>query len=734
MKISQRKNRGSILILASLFTFLTLLLAFTLFKVLPVEYNAAQKSRVDIGGHYALDAGVKDAISWIESRPQGTVFTQALLDGFNTTFGQQEQLVENWTYTTNIQLLGLGHFGITSEAFYREDKVREVKVQIVREGFAHYALFIDNWRDEERPDDVMIYGLGSNTVTGPFHTNDFFVLSHKTGDFFEDGGEPFVSGPYAQMTHARTTEEQGEDVPGEGDGNAYLESGATAFNRLPEAVPFDENGSVEQRYQRIVEGGRGNLTQVSDIYFPDTAQDRDGNDLREKSRGDEPFSGQLDRGVYVASDEAGDVKGGVYVVGDSKVTLQLDANGNQVQKIEQEHIEIAYFEVVEEQVERPNYVLQQTTEPPEFVNEVEMVDQVRTFISHYETTVVAGDGVTTTVQSPVYDQEIVQVPQIVSVPYDPDVHGTGPWTIYVEDPDNPIIYITNHLTPLSEEEYDQDNPLHQSVPQPAGDRTYEVVEVTVDAGYQVPPGFTIEGGSASVPKDSTVFLDYEEGLARVFSGNLNGVTFVDGNIESFKGTVKGAVTDGPNGRTFSGRSVVAAPEQGLKVQITGDILQYFDGGGENQGPNRTLKPGVLPSNADHALGLIGNNVELKLDYQTGQTNPLNLYAVILAGHGKYNTAGEPLLNSQGRHLVTGGFGTFRPHLESGSPLAVGRFRLYGGLIEGNAKAWFLAYGGGTKKGFEGDLIYDPAAAAGLQNFPATNNTRVIRYSEYADYD
>jgi hypothetical protein len=727
MTNTRQKNRGSILILASLFTFLCLLLAFTLFKILPVEYNAAQKSRIDIAGHYALDAGVKDAILWIETRPRGTVFTQQLLNDYNSTLGAERELVNNWTYTTNIELLGVGHFGITSQALYRNEKVREVKAQIIREGFSQYALFIDHWREDENapPDDgPMVYGLGEKLITGPFHTNDYFILAHQTSDHFDDGKKSFVSGPFARMTHAGET-------GGDGDGNAYLAFGG-GINNDSSAVPYNEGGAIDERYQRIVEGGRGNLSKVPTIDFPDTARDRDGNDLREKARGNEPFSGVLDRGVYVAADEGNQVKGGVYIVGDSEIELALDTNGNQVQKIDQAHMENAYFEVEEIEVEQPRFIPQQTNEPPEFVDEVIMTEVPTTVIVGYDSsTVVAGDGITTTTETPIYDTVLQEVPQIVSVPYDPDIHGTGPWTIYVEDPDNPIVYTTNTLNPIAEEDYDPD--LHVIIPQPAGDRLYEVVEVTEDAGYQVPSGFNIEGGSASVSKGSTVLLDHEENLAKVMSGNLNGVTFADGNIESFKGTNKGSVTDGPDGQGFKGRAVVAAPELNKNIQITGDVLQFYDGGGDNQGPNKTLLPGELPANDYHSLGLIAHDVELNVDYPTSETSPLIVYSVILAGHGKYDSNGNPILDD-GRHIVTGGFGTNSTRLVS-NPLPIGRFELYGGIIEGNAHPWFLAPNGPDDlEGFEGELHYDPAAAAGLQNFPATYTTRVVRYSEYADYD
>jgi hypothetical protein len=721
MKNLNHKNRGSILILASLFTFLTLLLAFTLFKVLPVEYNAAKKSRIDISGHYALDAGVKDAVAWIETRPTGTVFTQEFLDEYNSAFGVETDLVNNWTYTTNIELLGIGHFGVTSQAFFRERKVREVKAQIIREGFAQYALFIENWQGANDEDPLMIYGLGENLITGPFHTNDYFVLGHKTDEHFDDKKGSFVSGPYARMTHSGETTEG--DVDGDGDGNAYVAFGG-GVNSDATAVPYDETGSIEDRYQRIVEGGRGNLSKVPEIDFPDTASDRDGNDLREKARGNEPFSGVLDRGVYVAADSADEVKGGVYIVGDADLELKLDPSGNQIQKISQEHMENVYFEVEEVEVSEPGVKAIIITTPPDFVNEVIWVEVPTTVIIGYQPgPVIVGDGITTTPQIPIYDTVMQPVPQTVSVPYDPDIHGEGPWTQYVEDPDNPVTYTTNILNEIPEEEYDPETDV--IIPQSAGDKVYEVVEVT-EENYQIPDGLSIEGGSNSVPKDNTVLIDYKEGLAKVMSGNLNGVTFADGSLGSFKGINKGARTEGPDGEGFKGRTVAVAPELNRNIQITGDVLQFSE-----TGEGMTLEVGKLPGTDAHSLGLIGHDVELNVNYATSDTSPLSVYAVILAGHGKYDSNGNPIL-TDGRHIVSGGFGTNPARMEANS-LPLGRFHLYGGLIEGNARPWFLNPGGGNE-GLEGELKYDSAAAAGLQNFPATKTTRVVRYSEYADYD
>jgi hypothetical protein len=736
----RKHNRGSILIVASLFTFLSLLAAFTLFKVLPVEYNAAKKSRIDIAAHYAADAGVKEAIAWIEAQPQVRILNEDALSEFNSTFGALRNVAPDWQHQVTIERIESGHFGITSQAYFREQKVREVKAQVARESFSRYALFIDHWSFDEANEPSLVYNLGQSLLTGPFHTNDFFALAH---DGFGGTGDPFVSGPYAEMTHARSTDFLGEDISEfSPDGNAYV-SGFNGlnpvYNTTASHVPFNADGALEDRYQRIVEGGRGALTQVESIDFPRIASDSDGTSLREKARGvgNTQFQdqGMLDMGVYVPVKDTGEVYGGVYVVGDSELELKLDPNGNQVQEFAQTHLAEFYVEEETVEVRSPRYNAEQTDTPPEFVDEVHQIQTTRRVIVGYEAnTVTTSDGITQPVQTPIYGDEPVTVSQIVSVPYDPAVHGTGPFTIYVEDVDNPYVYNTIVTNPIPEDEYDPENPAHQIQYQEAGDRIYEVVEVSEDAGYQIPEGLTIEGAAGStVPKDHTVLIDRNENLAVVTPGNLNGVTFADGSLESLKGVSKGAVTDGPTGHTYAGRTIAVAPEFNKNIQITGHLNQYYNGNDSRQGPNRTLKAGEFSPNASHVLGLIGHDIELNPSFQTSDTNPLNIYAILLAGSGKYDSSGEPIMDPHGHQKTTGGFGTNPALLALGAPFQLGRFELYGGIIEGNARPWF-ANPGGSEEGLAGRLNFDPAAASGLQNFPTTHNLKIVRYSEYVDFD
>lgn len=741
MKLSKRtRHRGSILIIAALFTFLCLLAAFTLFKVLPVEYNSAKKSRLDGRAHYTADAGVKDALTWLESQPRTRVLSESTLAEFNDSFGQRREVGTDWETEVTIERIESGHFGITSEAFYRSDKVREIKAQVALKNFSGYALFIDHWPLDGQGETALVYNLGQNLLTGPFHTNDFFVLAHQDQAGFNGSGEPFVSGPYAVMTHSRTTDFLGSDLTDfQGDGNAYVSNfnGATpVYNTSAAHVPFDTDGALEDRYERVVEGGRGNLGQIEPILFPDTAIDRDGTPLREKARGlgNTEFQGRIDTGVYVPRKNNGEVYGGVYVVGDSELSLRLDDNGNQVQRFSQTHLAETFVETETVEVTSPRYIRQERTTPPAFVEEVRQVPGTRRVIVGYEShTVTTTDGITQPVQTPVYGEEAIMTQELVSVPYDPDIHGTGPFYEYVEDLDNPHVYDTVVTNPISEDEYDPENPNHEIQYQEAGDRVYEVVEVTEDSGYQIAPGLEIEGGSSNVAKENTVFIDYAEGKAVVSQGNLNGVTFADGNIESLGGTVKGSVKDGPQGHAFSGKTIAVAPEFGKKVTITNHLRQFYDRNDSLQGPNLTLKDGELPPSAQHSLGLIGHDVELGPNFQTDESSPLTIYAVILAGRGLYHQDGTPVEEDDDFHVTSGGFGTADSLLSPDSDLSIGRFRLYGGIIEANARPWFEAPFG-TLRGLEGELIFDPAAASGLQDFPSTRTFRVVRYSEYPDFD
>ncbi len=720
---------------AALFTFLTFLAAYALFTILPMEFNAAKKSRNDVLGHYAVDAGVKEAVAWLESRPRTAVFGPDQLSEFNNTFASPKELSRDWSYRAHIDTEpgNTGHFWVTSTAYFRTRKIREAKAQFVWRGFESFALFIDHWRMANDPTVDLFFNLGENVIQGPFHTNDHFVLNVPSGAY--DGGNAFVSGPYAAMTHAGLGPDPSGDLEGfPGDGNSYL--GGSGPNSSPNAVPYNEDGAIEERYQRIVEGGRGSLSQSPSFTFPNTAVDKFGMPLRSKARGGGAFSGILETGVHVHTDESFEVTGGVYVIGNSSIELALDSNGNQLQKISQTHLAEMYYRAEDQTVLVPAPPIPSLTHnPPSTIPEVRYRIDRPTVIVGYEPVPVEGDGMTMTIQRPIYGEgDPVEVPYIVHVPYDPSVHGDGPWTIWEASNEEGTTYVERIRVPIDESEYDPNNPDHEIDLVPAGDRLYEVVEVTEEAGYQIPAGFAVEGatGGSSVAKEHTVFLDHHEQRAVVGTGNLNGVTFVEGNVIGLQGINKGSVTQGPHGNTYSGRVVVAGPEHGYKIDVTGHLRQFYNRGDENQGMGMTLANGKLPPNAHHALGLVARDVNLKPSFQTSSAHPLNIYALIMAGHGAINAQGQPLdasgvpiETSGNRQQVFGGFGTAAELLTPAAALDRGYFHLYGGVITGNARAYFLG-----NKGLESNLIYDPAAASYFPNFARIQSLRTVRYSEY----
>lgn len=738
MTITKPKiNRGSILIVAVLFTFLTFLAAFTLFKVLPMEFNAAKSSRLDTNAHYVLDAGTKDAIAWMESQPALLGITNADLSKYNSTFGPRREFSTGWEYKTEIEQIEAGHYGITTKAYHQGRKIRESKTQVMREGFERYAFFIDYWPHPDSPEDNPVYALGSEMLTGPFHTNDFFQLGHKSGSDFKAGSNqaPFVSTRYGRMTHSGLFDTH-NSLDFTGDGNAYVAlskavQGSSAFNSDKSVVPYNDEGPVEERYSRIIEGGRGMLSLVPYVYFPDAAFNAYGEPLREEARGEAEFMGKLKVGVYPAIDSSDEMVGGIYVIGDADIDLSI-VNGNQLQRFSQAHEKDHFYEIQEREVEVPVYKNVSTSNPsrvPIYGN----VTRCNNVVVGHTNVMVEADGLITSSKVPQYEKVCRDVwEQIGTEPYDPDKHGSGPWTVRQQV--GTETRTVTELKQIPEDQYDHTNPNHTVQIKTVGKRDFDVLEVTENGGVDLAAlnssatfskynfsDYDVSGASTglSIPRGHTVFIDHAEKNIVVSKGGTNGITFVDGNVTSLKGTNKGARSDQMTGGASVGRTIVAAPESKYSVTVTGDLYQYDP----DNLPSQRLEPGTLPATGENALGIISHDVYLKPNFATSEDNPLNIYAVVLAGSGQYTSDGKPLMKD-GRQVTSGGFSVDKSLLNQSR---LGKFRLYGGVIQAHVGTWIKT------GGMAGDLIFDPAAATGMQNFPSTDLVRVIRYSEYASF-
>lgn len=734
------RPRGQVLLLTAFFVFLLFTLALSYFKLVPGELNSALRSRQAVAGQVMTEAGFKDAVAWLEAQPARDLLPQTRLDSdYNHVFeAGPYALTPDWGYRVHITARPEAPFlyDILSQAYFDKRMVRESRATVTRSSFARYALFIDAWRED------LVFGMTPGAVTGPFHTNEFFRLGVPGPSFYTPGQTPFVAGPYAYMSQAGTTQEGSLGFAG--DGSAYYGSSGQ-FNNDPDLVPFNASGAIASRYESIVQGGRANFQVTEAIDLPESA-----NMLYQQAvrmpEGAPPFSLPSDVGFYVPGDDT-KVSGGIYILGDVEIDLGLTPEGNQVHRLTQVIPEEAYS--IEREVNRPIPVFEEvfiapepgaTTTVPEYEQRLVQVTRqqivgyrdvtrTRTVRRQVGTRLELVGGLTTTVpifedvqesyteQVPIFDEVTVEEMQTVPTGNMITLPATGQTILRPTGEFQDNFVTERELIP--EEVYEANPeayPGAQQVLLPGGRKTGQVIEVTSDSGFV--------GLGVSASKGSTVIQDYD-GQVTVKQGSLNGVTFVDGNVDSLGGVSKGALTPGPAGEdAFSGRYVVANPQSGRKVTITDDLLSFYGGADDSLKDPQTpmaLRRDALSPNGQHAFGLVAETVRLR----PAANNPVqHLYAAILAGRTLVDQNGEPLMEN-GRTVVRGGFGTDESLL-SGSGLR--EFRLIGGLVEANADLWNV---GGV--GLTGNLAYDPAVANALPMFPRSAEILTLRYHDrYAE--
>ena len=732
----RQKRSGQILILTAFFVFLLFTLALSFFKLVPVELNSALRAKHAVLGRVAAESGIQEARAWLESQPQQVVLTQQDLDNkFNSEAATEPIVLDgDWTYQVNITLNPNASFtfDVVSVAFFDGNPVRESRATIARENFSHYALFIDRWGDN------LVMEAYPETVRGPFHTNDFFKLFVPPGMYGNPGAQPFVSGDRGRMTQAGGAPDG--SVGFAGDGNEYYSASSAVPNSSESVVPYNADGAIESRYAALVNGGRSNMTVTEHIDLPYSA-DELMFDAMDSGEGNPPFNPPAEIGVYLPGSDT-EVTGGIYIRGAVDIDLQVTPEGNQVHNLTQAIPQYAYrleteavrsvpvFEFYDYQLQVGDSVQVYTTQTVT-VTEQQVTgyeDQVVTETVQRPTGnsvyVSAGGGsvgsyqaeyvtetVTTTVQVPVY--ESVEVERTVQVPTTVTVQAGDPQvgqTVRRRRQNGTRDETYTDVQIISTEDYEA-NPANYPgafrVSQSPETKNAKIIEVTADAGYN--------GDLGSAVKGETLIKDYDGTITKK-SGNLNGVTFVDGDVTSIKGTHKGALGVDQNGNEkFQGRYLVSNPKHTGRLTVTDDILAFYDGDNPQlQGANQTLKVGELSPTAEHALGIVAKDISLK----PAQNDPLDIYAVLLGGR---SIPGE---DPDARPEVEGGFGADPSVIAAGYVPTQNKFSLYGGLVQGNQRQWAL---GGV--GLSGELIFDPAVAGDMPRFPRSSEVVTLRYAD-----
>lgn len=746
MKLVRRleRTRGQVLIMTAFLIFVLFTLALSFFKLVPLEFNSALRSKQAVSAGVVASSGVKEAKVWLESQPPQKILDQPTIEReFNTGARDAAVLLgETWDESSNSSekrgdwryLVVMTKnpyapfaFDVVSTAYFEDRPVRQVRATLARENFSHYALFIDRWEPS------LMMEASSGAIQGPFHTNNFFRLVIPSG-FYDGPGDPFVSGPNGVMTHSGVTSHGSLPFVGEwGDGNAYYDTSVPTPNSSEAVVPYGAEGEIESRYDKLVSGGRTNLQTTEHVILPYSSDE-----LLAQALGGTDASAVAvpgDIGLYVPVGAGNKVTGGIFVVGDVKIDLSINSDGDQVHTFTQSIPVEAYRYVTQQTYSEPIYGevkrtlgVGDTYYRSESVTQTVNVQKIVGYETESQTTTrqvqvgqqyVSGGGGGTTVGSwqPVYETQTqtteVRVPIYDSVPEQRST--TVRHAVTITDPEDP--QIGSVVMSYEVRGYEE--------------RVRDVVNVVSKEEYEANPGAfpdatrffrpgpekTATVTEVSGPSPKTIVKDYENQTYH-YSGSLNGVTFVDGTIASLKGVSKGAQDPRfSDGETFQGRYIAANPALASKGKITivDDLLQFYNGPDSSlKGaiPN-TLKVGKLSPNSQHALGLVSRETHLKPAF----SDPLDLYAVIIAGHSVRGTE-----NDQGIPEVAGGFGSDPSVMRSG--YGMNEFNLYGGLIQANQMLWNQ-----SGNGLKGNLTYDPAVAGDMPRFPRSNRVTTLRYTD-----
>lgn len=318
-----RNRRGAILLLAIFFLMVLFFMAMALLQLLPVEMNATQRHRFNLSAYYAADAGITEALAWLEDQLEqdkepSLSFTRPT--GSDPRHEMAGALGE-WTWTVEIRpdamtpprgTSGVRMYEIASTAWLGTTKYRKVTVTAGQESFAKYGLFYD------QGDSGLVWDVGNNRISGPMHQNDVLRLWVPSG-YFQSEGDPAFLGS--------VTSDDYFGEPGQGDGVDYVGPGGK---------PYDQNGSPDpDKYRRMLTGGRESLrTGEKTKEMPINSRN-----MADAAWGSTTSSPPSAPGVYlnsqVTSGDFGEALGGVFIRGDvDKMQLGV-SNGNSTVKIKQ---------------------------------------------------------------------------------------------------------------------------------------------------------------------------------------------------------------------------------------------------------------------------------------------------------------------------------------------------------------------------------------------------------------
>lgn len=317
----KRAERGSVLVLAIFFMVILFITASAFLVLLPMENRAAMRSERQTSGALVADAGVTEAMAWLRNQlapPDGSASREPMNPSvYPSQANRTRDVGGGWTYRWELVAdpetypngsNPIRAYTIVSKSYLRGKAMREARAEVIQESLSQYAALYNTWSTNL----VMPVRSTSVPTGGPVHVNDTLRLWISEGaNYWTSTGDP-------KFSHGLTASGTFTDSD---DGFAYYQGnwyGSSADKR-----PYDDNGPIASRYNRMADGGRDSLIAgASNVELPENTFE-----IRDAAWGFEASNPlPTTAGVYL-NEEAGQVQG-IYIHGDAE-EIELGYGGSQ---------------------------------------------------------------------------------------------------------------------------------------------------------------------------------------------------------------------------------------------------------------------------------------------------------------------------------------------------------------------------------------------------------------------
>lgn len=569
-----------------------------------------------------------------------------------------------------------------------ENYALRAESSMVERTFARYAYFVDLWKDEGADTTVLRVKTGATSpiFAGPVHSNDTPVIDVPEGNAFwgqSPIGHPAPFG--AELSFSGDIFAPTKNIISY-DGVGYFKGNFQG--NLEEFRPYTGNvdpyHADNDRYKKLFRQGQSAIQRTSRLELPNDwarlAAAAWGNSA---GREVPVASAQADK-VYVNTTDLGIVSTGAL----RELRLDIvDNNGNS--RVFNTNLEVTSSAATGHQVvdlQQRNEIIYITPEPTltDVVNHLESgtytIDHTLTSDTalpgysavQYEATI--GSTSQTVYRYVKTGERIVSDPPggggpasggggSVTIP----IYDRVETTISVPETETRTRYVSVS-TETGDGPHDETTQTEVTVDVTHSYAPHDAVVSAVDAPVRFPVNYFLsqvpdspatfpifEGTSTPaaldivIPRGKSLIVKQDRQTGRTYSVNLvdgapSGVVGVFGSVDSLRGVNRG-------GKTIFAADATTVdklrPTSLANVTVTDHLLHY------------ATNPGVLPTNGDHALGIIAANITLSSSsnllnrHNTAGSPPLYLYASLFAAEGSFQVI-APASVARGEVRIVGG--------------------------------------------------------------------------------